>query len=829
MSEHTDNRRKKLLLAGTPLNIVINIICFCKIYGFNRGTRQPWSELPFRILSQCSYQDVERVGNKLAALCIIAVFVGIGGALLLNREFQRFSKIKKSLFLLMAVSLLGTWIEALKISQEGKEKIIISEVCRKMTYVIDDDASYVVIKNTGTLIYEIDTMYLTDKEDGEDGLPIQSVAIASGEEYQYIMAGDEGLGIKKKGGTIIYLMDKYNRITDSVTVPALEEMQSYKLIQNAWEIVNLPEKKTVLVSAPQFSDESGFYEDAFDLSISAEDGLRIYYTTDSSTPTESSFFYTSPIHIYDKSAEANSYRSVQNVYPYYLENEPIGQEPVDKCFVVRAVAVDEDGNKSDVVTKSYFVGLDEYKDSRVISLVSDPEDLFGEQGIYVTGSEYDKWYEDALNNTPEGEELDTTDMPLKNYSQHGAEWERLANMELFEKGEIINNQSVGIRIQGASAREGALKRFSIYSRKIYSGSKWFDVDFFDGIRSHSVDIREGDANAISQRLAANREAVNIPGKAVTLFLDGEYWYTAYIYEKLSEEYLSEYYGVNENNVIVSTFTKDTDTNSFEYLKDYVTSYDLAEEENYTKLSQMMDVQSYIDYWAINIYLGNMDVTELKNNVRWRTAIKENEEYGDMRWRWAFHDMDLLTEATRIIANVDTDAEVNSFKISGAYVPNAINEGVFWKALVVNPQFCRQFVLSFMDIVNTNFSLTNVEEVLEEYGYDISYNDYFFRERPKYMFQYLAEEFGLTGTQETVELSSNKSGSPVTLNTITPELSSDESWSGTYFTDYPVTVTASSPNFDHWEVTSGGETEIYSNTTIEVPVVKGGVEIHAVLR
>jgi hypothetical protein len=259
----------------------------------------------------------------------------------------------------------------------------------------------------------------------------------------------------------------------------------------------------------------------------------------------------------------------------------------------------------------------------------------------------------------------------------------------------------------------------------------------------------------------------------------------------------------------------------------VSSNDLSEEANYTKLMQMMDVQSYIDYWAINIYLGNMDVDEYKNNVRWKTAIKENEEYGDMRWRWAFYDMDLLS--ARKIANVDTDAEVNSFKIKGPYVSNPIDEGVLWKALVVNPQFCRQFVVSFMDIVNTNFSLTNVEEVLEKYGYNISYNDYFFRERQKYIVPDLAEEFGLTGTQETVVLSSNKSGFTVTMNTITLELSSDESWSGTYFTDYPVTVTASSLDFDHWEVTSGGETEIYSDTTIEVPVVKGGVEIYAVFR
>jgi hypothetical protein len=94
---------------------------------------------------------------------------------------------------------------------------------------------------------------------------------------------------------------------------------------------------------------------------------------------------------------------------------------------------------------------------------------------------------------------------------------------------------------------------------------------------------------------------------------------------------------------------------------------------------------------------------------------------------------------------------------------------------------------------------------------------------------MAEYFGLTGTQETVTLSSNVQGAPVTLNTITPTLSSDGTWSGSYFTDYTVTATAVFSNFDHWEVTSADHTEIYTDQTIEVPVVEGGLEIHAVFR
>ena len=36
--------------------------------------------------------------------------------------------------------------------------------------------------------------------------------------------------------------------------------------------------------------------------------------------------------------------------------------------------------------------MEEYQDINVVSVVADPDDLFGDNGIYVTGREYDEWY-----------------------------------------------------------------------------------------------------------------------------------------------------------------------------------------------------------------------------------------------------------------------------------------------------------------------------------------------------------------------------------------------------------------------------------------------------
>ena len=52
---------------------------------------------------------------------------------------------------------------------------------------------------------------------------------------------------------------------------------------------------------------------------------------------------------------------------------------VDKMFVIRAIAVSSDGNQSEVVTKNYFIGQNEYKDDKIISLVTDSSNLLDEE------------------------------------------------------------------------------------------------------------------------------------------------------------------------------------------------------------------------------------------------------------------------------------------------------------------------------------------------------------------------------------------------------------------------------------------------------------------
>lgn len=149
------------------------------------------------------------------------------------------------------------------------------------------------------------------------------------------------------------------------------------------------------LAKPVFSAESGFYSQAFEVSIEAPEGTVIYYTLDGSDPTMESSVYEQPLLIGDASRQENLYAARTDLSPTNGYTPPF---PVDKATVVRAVAYDP---KRDVIsrieTKSYFVAFDQktkYADYPVISLVTDPDNLFDpDTGIYTNGAALEDYKE----------------------------------------------------------------------------------------------------------------------------------------------------------------------------------------------------------------------------------------------------------------------------------------------------------------------------------------------------------------------------------------------------------------------------------------------------
>ena len=578
------------------------------------------------------------------------------------------------------------------------------------------------------------------------------------------------------------------------------------------------------IESPTFSYDTGFYTKGFSLELTTEESTSpIYYTLDGSEPTLNSDVYTGPLSIEEQGAET--------------------------ATIVRAKILTEKNTMSETITKTYFTHpeIETRFDLPVFSLVTDPKNLFDEKkGIYIN--------ENAFN--------------------RGSEWERPIDVEYMDSnGVSLLKQNAGIRIHGGTSRGARQKSLRLYAKSEYDPQATFENVFFDDLQKmrskepiasfkHLLLRNSGNDNSqtmfndgFMQELVAPLETFDTQAyQPAVIFINGEYYGIQNIRERLDEYYVQSHYDIDTNDIAILENNSELyrggnkDVYHYNNMLAYIEENGVQEKQHLDYVETQMDFDSFIDYYASEIYFGNADWPG--NNIQyWRKTTDEyvsDAPYGhDGRWRWMMLDTDFgfyrsddpfgYNEQPLNYMHNTIEWVMNEYDgVKGSRTwPNFL-----FRELMQNDTFKNKFLIRFNDIangyLNQQTALNKIEEKVElledemprqikawgtiesidAWQTYIDRKKTFAKERAPFIRQFIMEEFNLEDTVRVNVENETESGY-VRLNTLDikqdlPGNKDETLWSGTYFQGVPLSVEAIAKEgyvFSHWQGQDGKTTKL----------------------
>ena len=317
---------------------------------------------------------------------------------------------------------------------------------------------------------------------------------------------------------------------------------------------------------PTAVEADGVFNGVANVSVSLQGKGKIYYTTDSSMPTEKSKLYSEEIN-------------------------------VDKTSIIRAVCVEDGAMPSRALTLSYIIN--ENHTLPVLSLVSDNSREFNE--MYSIGRKDPEipgslaLYEDGAGFT----------IPC-GIKMHG------------ETSLRLDKKNMSVRFRGAYGQEEL--NYDVYGGGVTTFNNFViraGQDYYHAI------IR----NELCQNLAlaASDNVITQRSKYCVLYVDGQYRGIYNLMEKANEQHYANLAGVSRESVTLEEAVFPDYSPLYQEVFSFCYRNDMSLDENYRHFCSVMDVDSLIDWMILEGFCANPDLSSgnlrycrsTENDGKWR--------------------------------------------------------------------------------------------------------------------------------------------------------------------------------------------------------------------
>lgn len=447
-----------------------------------------------------------------------------------------------------------------------------------------------------------------------------------------------------------------------------------------------PRPQTIVAEDLSFSKDSGFYGGDLEVEIVAKKSGEIRFNLNGDDINNTSEKYGDTIK---------------------LEVPEEGY----KVYTLGAALCEEAEECRKTEHKTYVLGkkLDEDVDLDIISITSSQKNLYDyEYGIMVGGKTFDDNSGKGLDYVP------------GNYNQRSDEWIRNSHVTGFSAdGSILFDKDLGIQISGGTSAAFGVKSLKILGNKKYGFDK-IPFDFGDGLEVYNtIRLRSGAQDqyfgnirsSIVSRLSKESNFDGAPDtKRVVCFLNGDFYGIFDAQQNYSSSYLAKKFGLPNSDFVITE--KDNEPHVLREMgaRELLLS-DLNNEKNIELLEDIVDMDDFLTYYALQILWNNTDWPN-NNYEGWKYVGDRNDinKYTDGRLRFLVYDTDMVyyTEGNALMFD---GAVGDQFATLMNGVLRA--EDSVFKNVVKSDYYRNRFVGILRNLINGPFETENVLKIVDE--------------------------------------------------------------------------------------------------------------------